>query len=129
MNTISKDKRIDAYIEKSADFAKPILKHLRAVVHKNCPTVEETIKWGFPHFLYEGVILCSMASFKQHCAFGFWKAALIPELAEMIKTKGETAMGQFGKITSIKDIPSDKKMASFIKSAMKLKVAGKKSAN
>jgi hypothetical protein len=69
------DKRIDNYIAKSADFAKPILNHLRKLIHTACPQVEETIKWGFPHFDYKGM-MCSMASFKQHCAFNFWKAPL-----------------------------------------------------
>lgn len=68
------DKRVDAYIGKSQPFAQPILKHIRAVVHKACPNAEETIKWGCPHFEYSGAILCSMAAFKEHCAFGFRKA-------------------------------------------------------
>jgi hypothetical protein len=71
-----KDPRVDAYIAKSADFAKPILKHLRKITHAGCANVEETIKWGFPHFDYKGV-MCGMAAFKNHCAFGFWKAELI----------------------------------------------------
>jgi len=75
------DPRIDTYIKKSADFAKPVLQHLRALVHKACPGVEENIKWGMPYFEYKGGILCSMASFKQHCAFGFWKCAAAPDFA------------------------------------------------
>ena len=66
------DPRIDAYIKKAQTFAQPMLSHLRLLVHKACPHVQETIKWGFPHFEYKGVI-CSMAAFKQHCSFGFWK--------------------------------------------------------
>ena len=73
------DPRIDAYIENARDFAKPILQHMRATVHKACPGVEESMKWSFPHFSYKGGILCSMASFKQHCAFGFWKASLMKD--------------------------------------------------
>ena len=65
------DKRVDAYIAKSADFAKPILTHIRAVVHEACPDVEETMKWNSPAYMYRG-ILCGMASFKAHCVFGFW---------------------------------------------------------
>ena len=72
----SKDPRIDAYIAKSADFAQPILKHLRKVVHAGCPEVEETMKWSMPHFDYKGV-MCGMAAFKEHCAFGFWKESLV----------------------------------------------------
>jgi hypothetical protein len=71
-----RDPRVDAYIDKSAPFAKPILKHLRKIVHAGCPDVEETIKWQFPHFDYKG-IMCGMAAFKNHCAFGFWKGSLI----------------------------------------------------
>ena len=71
-----RDPRVDAYIEKSVDFAKPILAHLREVVHAACPQVEETMKWSFPHFMYNGM-MCGMAAFKQHCTFGFWKGELV----------------------------------------------------
>ena len=73
-----KDKRVDLYIAKSAGFARPILAHLRQLVHSTCPDVEETIKWGFPHFMYKGM-LCSMASFKRHCAFTLWKASVMAD--------------------------------------------------
>ena len=74
----NKEPKVDLYISKAADFAKPILNHLRDLVHKACPDVEEKIKWGFPHFDYKGM-MCSMAAFKQHCAFTFWKAALMKD--------------------------------------------------
>lgn len=112
MTTI--DPRVDAYIAKSADFAQPILEHLRAVVHAACPDVEETIKWGFPHFMYKGM-MCSMASFKAHCALNFWKAELL-----MADQANREAMGQFGRIASIKDLPSKKALTAYIKQAMKL---------
>jgi uncharacterized protein YdeI (YjbR/CyaY-like superfamily) len=112
------DKRIDAYISKSAEFAKPVLNHLRSLVHKACPNVEETIKWGFPHFDYKGM-MCSMAAFKQHCAFGFWKTALMKDAKEM-RGKNEYAMGHLGKITGLADLPPDKKVISWIKEAVKL---------
>lgn len=108
------DPRVDAYIAKSADFAQPILEHLRAVVHAACPDVEETIKWGFPHFMYKGM-MCSMASFKAHCALNFWKAELL-----MADEANREAMGQFGRIGSIKDLPSKKALTAYIKQAMKL---------
>lgn len=120
-----RDGRIDEYISKSADFAKPVLIHLRELVHKTCPGVEETMKWSFPHFDYKGM-LCHMASFKQHCAFGFWKAELMKDKALMQNAKSETAMGHLGKITSLKDLPSDKKMIAYIKEAMKLNDEGVK---
>ena len=116
-----RDKRIDAYIAKSADFAKPILIHIRELVHKACPDVEETMKWSFPHFDYKGSMMCSMASFKQHCAFGFWKAALMKDADKFVgMAKTEVAMGHMGRITSVKDLPSDKQMLSYIKEAMRL---------
>src|SRR5437867_12877524 len=95
-----RDPRVDAYIDKSAPIAKPILKHLRKIVHAGCPDVEETIKWQFPHFDYKG-ILCGMAAFKNHCALGFWKGSLIFGN----KKTEEEAMGQFGRITSLADLP------------------------
>lgn len=114
-----KDKRIDTYIGASADFAKPILTHLRGLVHKACPQVNETIKWGFPHFDYHG-IMCSMASFKQHAAFGFWKAKLMEDFEKVLKPNGETAMGHFGKIKSLRDLPADKILVQYIKEAARL---------
>lgn len=121
-----KEKAIDAYIAKSAGFAKPILKHIRELVHKACPDVEEKMKWSFPHFTYKGEMMCDMAAFKQHAAFGFWKAALMKDPILMQTAKSETAMGHLGKLTSIKDLPSDKKMVAWIKEAMKLNDEGKK---
>jgi uncharacterized protein YdeI (YjbR/CyaY-like superfamily) len=113
-----KDKRVDDYIARSADFAKPVMIHLRELVHKACPDIGETIKWGFPHFDYKGM-LCSMASFKQHCAFGFWKTALMKDAKEMIG-KNEYAMGHLGKITGLGDLPPDKKIIGWVKEAVKL---------
>jgi uncharacterized protein YdeI (YjbR/CyaY-like superfamily) len=118
--------KIDAYINKSAAFARPILIHLRKVVHKACPGVQEKIKWGMPHFDYKDNMLCSMASFKQHCAFSFWKASLMKDKTLMMNAKSETSMGHLGRITSLKDLPSEKKLISYIKEAMKLNDDGVK---
>ena len=116
------DPRIDAYIEKSAEFAKPILTHIREVVHRACPEIQETMKWSFPHFDYKGTV-CSMASFKQHCAFGFWKQSLLEHDAFPAE---KTAMGSFGRITSVKDLPSDKVMIRLIHQAVALNEKGMK---
>jgi uncharacterized protein YdeI (YjbR/CyaY-like superfamily) len=118
----ARDRRVDAYIEKSAEFARPILTHLREIVHAACPAVEETMKWSFPHFQYKGM-LCSMAAFKEHCAFGFWKGALIVDRGKVT----EQAMGQFGRIVSLSDLPSKKVLSGYIKEAMKLNDEGIKS--
>jgi uncharacterized protein YdeI (YjbR/CyaY-like superfamily) len=121
----SHDTRIDAYIAKSAEFARPILEYLRAVVHAACPDVEETMKWSAPHFGYSGSMMCSMAAFKQHCGFGFW---LYKEVVgtEVAGADGEQGMGQFGKLTSVKDLPSKKQLTAYIRKAMALNVAGVK---
>jgi uncharacterized protein YdeI (YjbR/CyaY-like superfamily) len=116
-----RDARVDAYIAKAADFARPILEHLRTVVHEACPDVEETMKWSFPHFDYKGM-MCSMAAFKEHCAFGFWKDELV--LGD--GAAGKDAMGQFGRITTIKDLPSKKVLTGYIKKAIKLNDDGVK---
>lgn len=84
----TRDPRVDIYIAKAAPFAQPILAHIRKTVHAACPEVTETIKWGFPHFEYKG-LLCSMAAFKQHCALTFWKGALVLDKADI----DGTAMG------------------------------------
>ena len=118
-----KNPRVDAYIEKSAPFAKPILKHLRKIVHAGCPGVEETIKWSMPHFDYKGM-MCGMAAFKEHCAFGFWKAKLI--LPPNYKGEDREGMGQFGCITSIADLPDEKTLTGYVRKAAELNEAGTK---
>lgn len=115
----ARDPRVDAYIEAAADFARPILAHLRTVVHAACPGVVETIKWGFPHFEHGG-ILCSMASFREHCAFGFWKGSLVLGAA----ASGEQAMGQFGRIRSLADLPPDETLRGYVAEAARLNAAG-----
>jgi len=118
----TKDPRIDAYIAKSADFAKPILKHLRKVVHAGCPEVQETMKWSMPHFDHKGV-MCGMAAFKEHCAFGFWKADLIFDREKQSDQKG---MGSFGCIKSLSDLPNEKTLIGYVKKAAALNEAGVK---
>ena len=116
-----RDPRVDAYIAKSADFAQPVMKYLRELIHEACPEVDETLKWGMPSFTYHG-ILCGFAAFKQHAAFGFWKGKLLFES----EAKHNEAMGHFGRITSLKDLPSKKVLLSYMKQAMKLNEAGTK---
>lgn len=119
----SLDPRIDAYIAQAADFARPLLQHLRAAVHAGCPDAEETIKWSHPHFLYRGKILCSMAAFKQHAAFGFSLGALLP-VGDA--GKREQAMGQFGRIEKAADLPSKKVFDDCLAQSMRLIEAGVK---
>ena len=115
------DPRIDAYIAKSADFAQPILRHLRSLVREACPQVRESIKWGAPSFGHAGGILCGMAAFKRHVSFGFWKHALV--MGEGVERDG---MGSFGKMVSLSDVPSKKAMIVLIRKAMRLNEQGVK---
>src|SRR3954471_7892188 len=116
----TRDPRVDAYIAKSADFAKPILTHLREIVHAACPEVEESLKWSMPFFSYHGPLM-NMSAFKEHAAFGFWKGALVLGRGS---GEDERAMGQFGRITSVKDLPPKKELTALIKKAAKLNEEG-----
>jgi uncharacterized protein YdeI (YjbR/CyaY-like superfamily) len=116
----SHDPRIDAYIARAAPFARPILEHIRAEVHAACPHIEEGIKWSMPFFSYKTAPLCMMAAFKQHCGFGFWLST------QVVGETAEEGMGQFGKLTSVADLPRRKQFADFIRTAMALNDAGVK---
>ena len=117
-----RDPRVDEYIAKSADFAKPILEHIRDVVHAAVPGVEETLKWRMPAFMHHG-ILCGMAAFKEHAAFNIWKGSLV------VGTDGDRiAMGQFGRIAKISDLPSKRILTGYIRQAAALNEAGVKTA-
>jgi uncharacterized protein YdeI (YjbR/CyaY-like superfamily) len=112
-----KDPRVDAYIKKAQPFARPILKHVRKLVHRACPDVEETIKWRMPFFDRKGTI-CFMAAFKEHAVFGFWKGELL------FGKENQGAMGHFGRIMSMKDLPSDKELMGYVRKAADLNERG-----
>jgi uncharacterized protein YdeI (YjbR/CyaY-like superfamily) len=119
---MTRDPRIDAYVAKQADFARPILEHLRAAIHRACPEVEETLKWSMPHFQYREQMMAGMAAFKAHATFGFWRGK---------EVLGETgaereAMGQFGRLTSLDDLPAPEVLDGLIRKAMALNEAGRK---
>jgi uncharacterized protein YdeI (YjbR/CyaY-like superfamily) len=108
--------KVDAYLGKVQPFALPIMEHLRDLVHKGCPEVEETIKWSRPFFEYRGVILGNMSAFKEHCSFGFWGEEIAAVLRDA-KVLQEDGMGSLGRITDLKDLPSDKRMLRWIRQA------------
>lgn len=116
------DSRVDAYIGKSAAFAQPILKHLRELVHQAAPELMETMKWSCPFFDHEGPV-CQMAAFKQHCAFGFWKASLMEDPHQILNQIPDTA-GSIGRITSLADLPADEILIAYIRQALSLNVEG-----
>lgn len=108
------DARIDAYIAKAAPFAKPILEHIRQVVHEASPRITETVKWGMPFFDYKGPV-CMMAAFKQHLGFGFWKASRLNDPNGFVKEgDAEAAAGSFGRIEKMEDLPPDDVLKEFV---------------
>src|SRR6185436_17060504 len=113
------DPRVAAYIAKAAPFARPILERLREIVHEICPEVREDLKWSTPTFMYHGM-LCGMAAFKEHVTFGFWKSGLV--LGKDQAQEG--AAGQFGRLTSVKDLPAKKVLGGYLRKAMKLNEDG-----
>lgn len=118
-----REPRIDAYIAKAAPFAQPILRELRERVHAACPSVQEAIKWGMPAFVYRGKILCGMAAFKQHASFNLWHGA---HIAGVPASKDSDAMGQFGALTAVSDLPGRRELAAMLKQAMALTATGVK---
>lgn len=117
------DPRVDAYIEKAAPFAQPILEHLRRLMHQACPHATESLKWGMPFFLQHGIVLAHMAAFKQHCAFGFWGSEMKKALAKTgVKSNG--ALGSFGRIASLKDLPADRELLTYMAQAADLVESG-----
>ena len=109
---------IDAYIARQAEFARPILEHLREVVHEACPEVEEALKWSSPSFLYRGKILCGGSAFKAHVTFGFWHAALVE--GEERGAGLSPANGRFSRLTSVSDLPPDAELIAMIAKAKSL---------
>lgn len=110
-----KNPEVDKYIKKSPEFAQPVLKHLRTLIHKACPKVTEEIKWHSPFYMYQGRVLCATMGFKKHCALIFWKSALIK------KEKGAKAKADLKllrKITLLEELPPDEELAAYIQLAM-----------
>jgi hypothetical protein len=117
-----RDRRVDAYIAKSADFAQPILTYLREAVHEGCPDADEAIKWGMPFFVRGGALFCYMASFTRHAAFGFRGGERLVGAGVVT----EKAMGQFGRLTGVADLPPRRTLLGYVKKAAALSDAGMK---
>ena len=119
------DPRVDKYIDKAAPFAQPVLTHMRNLVHQACPRATESVKWGMPFFLQQGIVLCHMAAFKQHCAFGFWG----PEMKKVLATDGlvsSKAMGSLGRITGLRDLPADRLLLRYMSQAAEFVESGQR---
>lgn len=117
-----RDDRVDAYIANALPFARPILKKIRAVFHKGCEGVEETIKWGAPSFEYKGM-LGGMASFKAHVSYGFWKARLMNDPAGISKIAPGDGNFSF-KASSTRDLPAESTLITYVKEARRINDEG-----
>ena len=115
----------DAYIENAQEFAKPILNHIRTILHKECPDIQEVIKWGFPCFESEGY-MCGMQAHKNHCSFIFHKGTLMKDPDNILEIVGKTGMGSLGKLKSLDDLPSDEVLAKYIQDAVAINASGQK---
>lgn len=115
---------VDAYIAKSPEYARPILDKIRKLFHKACPPIEETMKWNFPHFEHQGIV-GSMAAFKRHVSFGFWKGGLLKDPHKLFAGVGSTVMSAF-KLSAVADLPADKVLLAYIREAVALNEQGVK---
>ncbi len=114
------DSKVDAYIQNAQPFAQPVLEYIRETVHEFCPEATEAMKWSFPHFIYKGKNLCSMAAFKQHCAFGFLLESEMKTMKELTHGREKNSMFTLGKITSVEDLPTKAQLKNCILEAMEL---------
>jgi len=115
---------VDVYIANSEDFAKPILEHLRRLIHENCPGVKETIKWSLPHFDYNGDNMCVAASYKNHCSFTFLKAELMTDPRLKANKDLKPVQRFLGKITKLSDLPPDDELIAMLKEAIQINQKG-----
>jgi uncharacterized protein YdeI (YjbR/CyaY-like superfamily) len=113
----------DIYIQNAAPFARPILTRIRQLFHQACPEIQEVMKWNFPHFEHQGIV-GSMAAFKQHVSYGFWKAKLMRDPHKLFAAVGKTSMGSM-KVTHVDQLPADKILLAYIVEAVGLNESGK----
>jgi len=112
---VNREPRIDTYIAKAEPFARPILEHVRERVHAALPEAEETLKWSMPAYTLGGKIVLITAAFKAHVALNFWRG-------QELRGEGANAdaMGQFGKIKSLEELPIDAELDRLIRDAADL---------
>jgi uncharacterized protein YdeI (YjbR/CyaY-like superfamily) len=118
--------KVDAYAGQAEDFAKPILAHLRGLIHATCPEVSEEVKWGIPHFDYRGEMMCIFAAYNKHCSFSFWKDSLMNDARLRQNAELAAAKRFMGNLKSLADLPADGELIAWIKEAMSLNDRGVK---
>jgi len=121
---MNRNSAVDVYIANSENFAKPVLEHLRRLIHENCPDVKETIKWSLPHFDYNGDSMCVAASYKNHCSFTFLKGELMTDPRLKANKDLKPIQRFLGKITKLADLPPDDEFIAMLKEAMQLNQNG-----
>lgn len=119
--------QVDAYIRDAAPFARPVLERVREIVHAACPGVAETIKWGFPFFVHHGN-LAYMNAFKAHCGFGLWAHRRLVKTPAFAAVMPGGSSGSFGRIASVKDLPSKRMLVAIVKAAVAINAGGAKGA-
>lgn len=124
MSQMKTNPEVDKYIARQADFARPVLERLRKAFHKGCTKLEEHIKWGVPSFEYKGMMV-GFAAFKQHVAWGFWKASLMED-PDGILGNDRKASPFADKVRRLSDLPSDAIIVKYVKQAAKLNETGVK---
>ncbi len=122
---MSRYSNFDDYIADAQPFAQPLLRHLRACVHEACPGIEEQFKWSFPNFIYNGKILCNMAAFKEHVAFGFWLSKHMKDPHDLFVEGEDSGMGNFGKLKELNELPERQILLDYILEAIRLTNEGK----
>ncbi len=115
---------VDAYIANSPEYSRPILKKIRALFHKACPQIEESIKWGCPHFERKGIV-GGMAAFKNYVTYGFWKAKLMDDSHGLLALMAKAPMGH-ANVAKVSDLPTDKVLLGYIRQAVELNERGVK---
>lgn len=126
MSIKNADPKVTQYIENSEEFARPILNHLRELIHENCPDVVESIKWAIPHFDYKNDFMCVLASAKNHCSLTFIKSEFMTEPRFGGGKTVKPGQRFMSRITSMSELPSDEELAGFVKQAMDLNDRGVK---
>jgi len=124
MSDTNHNPKVDSYIETAEEFARPILAHLRELIHATCPGIIEEMKWGIPHFDYKGEMMCIFAAYKKHCSYSYWKNALMRDARLKANSDLAAAKRIMGKLTQVADLPSDSELIAWIEEAMALNEQG-----
>lgn len=124
MTTTIANPRVDAYLASSAEFARPIMTHLRELIHRRCPAVVEEIRWGIPHFDYAGDMMCVFAAHRAHCSFTFLKESIMSDPRLQQNPGLPAAKRYMGRLASLENLPRDGELIALIGEAMQLNEQG-----